>query len=144
MYFSIRVLLVSISVGSVTFSYFLNESYVAIKNMQLASEDLYWLIAYLLLAVVVAWVAIVSRCRLSGEPAIWPSWYSNPFSFRQPASFFHMIGWVLIAYGLADLIVGWALYGIVSRIGAIGLVMGIGVGMGIKFAVGNSSSEWDQ
>jgi len=141
MYAAIRVLLIAVSLGSVVAWYFSNEDYAAIRDAQLLTKDIYWLTICLLLAGVVAWAAIVVRCRVSNERATLPAWHSNPFNFRQPASFFHMLKWMLVAYGLADLIAAWVLYGVTSRFGAMGLAAGIGMGIGIKLALGNASID---
>jgi len=87
MYFTMRVLLISISIGSVTAAYFLNDDYAAIENMRLTSENLGWLILYPLFAALVTWAVITLQSRLSGLPVIWPLWNSNPFNFKQPATY---------------------------------------------------------
>lgn len=64
-----------------------------------------------------------------------PSWFLNPFNFREPLQFFHFAAYVLLAQGLATL-VKVAVSPIPFYAEAlVPLAMGVGIGGGIQLAL---------
>ncbi|WMJ75464.1 hypothetical protein RCC89_20215 [Cytophagaceae bacterium ABcell3] len=70
-----------------------------------------------------------------GKKLIPPAWNDNPLNLANPLPFFQFASFIFLTFGISQLVATLIKFGSFNEIGLISICFGVGMFIGIKFAV---------